>query len=70
MDESVLWPFGKSVLGQHLLRKADNSDFSRWIKTETKAKYTLLLLLYQGGVDSTKSCQKKQRMGKGKLPYN
>lgn len=59
MDESVLWSFGKSVLGQHLLGKTDNTHFSHWIKTETKAKYILLLLLYQGGVDSTKSCWEK-----------
>lgn len=59
MDESALWSFGKSVLGQHLLGKTDNTDLSCWIKTQTKTKYTLLLLLYQGGVDSTKSCREK-----------
>lgn len=59
MDESAPWSFGKSVLGQCLLGKTDNTDFSYCIKTKTEAKYTLLLLLYHGGVDSKKLCQEK-----------
>lgn len=42
MDESELQSFGKSVLGQHLLGKTQNTDFSLRSKTKTKEKYTFL----------------------------